>query len=215
MNTNFDDKEYWNNFYAQLIENNVEMGPSPFAQFLMSSEFLSGNNDLMELGCGTGRDTQFFSRNGVNVIAVDQCSNTTNILDKLDNVKSFSADFTKLDSLSTPVDVVYSRFTMHSINEKDEDNTLKWAFDNLNDGGYFCIEARTIKDPIFAKGADKGGNVWFYNEHHRRFIVADEFKAKLESFGFKIVLFLEENGFAIHKGEDPIVLRTIVQKSKL
>ncbi len=45
------------------------------------------------------------------------------------------------------MDVVYSRFTLHSVDAQGEKRTLKWVYDNLKTGGFFCIEVRTIKDP--------------------------------------------------------------------
>ena len=101
---------------------------------------------------------------------------------------------------------------MHSIAEVEENNTLKWVFDNLENKGLICIEVRTTKDPLCGKGIDKGNNVWFYNNHHRRFVSANNFRNKLLQIGFKISLFEENNGFAPHKDEDPIVLRVIASK---
>ena len=76
-----------------------------------------------------------------------------------------------------------------------------------------CIEARTLQDPIYGMGQDMGNNVWFYNEHHRRFIVAEEFVNKLKSFDFKIILSEEKNGFAkMGIDNDPVVLRVIARK---
>jgi len=86
------------------------------------------------------------------------------------------------------------------------------VYNNLKKDGILCVEARTLKDPIFGKGIDKGNNIWFYNDHHRRFIDALSFKNKLVEMGFEIKLFEENNGFAKHKDDDPVVLRAIVKK---
>ena len=206
------DKSYWENFYNNSV--NID-SPSPFASFLMDEIFPKNINVLVELGCGNGRDAKYFAENGIQVIAIDQCENTTNKLNQIDNIDSFSHDFTRLPSFSEKnyqIDVVYSRFTMHSINLQAEERTIKWVFNNLKLGGIFCIEARTIKDSLCGKGINKGNNIWFYNSHHRRFIDANNFKEKLKKNGFKIVYFEEKNGFAKYKNEDPIVLRAIVKK---
>jgi len=62
------------------------------------------------------------------------------------------------------------------------------------------------------KGDDKGNNVWFYNDHHRRFIDVGAFKFKLQEIGFEFEFFQEANGFAKYKEEDPVVLRMIAVK---
>tara|TARA_B110000285_G_scaffold206038_1_gene244267 strand:+ start:13 stop:654 length:642 start_codon:yes stop_codon:yes gene_type:complete len=212
MNSNFNDKKYWSNYYGELLSKQKHLTPSPFAQFLIENNYLTRAKTLIELGCGNGRDALFFAKKNIKVTAIDQCSNTTELLNTHENILSFSADFTKLENLSEKVNIVYSRFTLHSINEQDESETLNWAFENLTAGGFFCIEVRTTKDPLCGKGEDKGNNIWFHNSHHRRFLEAESFKLKLENIGFKTELFIESNGFAIHNDEDPIVLRAIVKK---
>jgi len=212
MSKNFNDKEYWNNFYQDLIERGVTFPPSPFAQWLIDSGLFNGKKNLVEMGCGNGRDSVFFAANNLNITAIDQCSNTTAILNEMENIESYSGDFTSLDDLDEPADIIYSRFTLHSIDDEEENRTLRWVYKNLAEKGLFTVEVRTVKDPIFGKGVDKGNNIWFYNNHHRRFVEADVFKAKLEKLGFDIISFVEDKGFAKYKDQDPIVLRAIVKK---
>ncbi len=207
------DKEYWNNYYDNLIKKNMCLDASPFARQLIEDKIISPIGSLFELGCGNGRDTVFFAEKGFSVTAVDQCENTTKLLNKFKKVHSFSSDFTNLPQLSQKVNVIYSRFTLHSISEEGEDRVLKWAYENLLNEGLFCIETRTIKDTLFGKGINKGNNVWFYDNHHRRFVNTKSFKNKLENNGFKIEFFKESNGFAKYKNVDPIVLRVILKKN--
>ena len=206
------DLKYWTEYYKN--NKGIKKTPSPFAEYLVENGIILDSQTLVELGCGNGRDSMFFANNNVNVTAIDQCTNTTSVLNELDNIHSYPHDFTNLPPLhkELDIDIIYSRFTIHSINEKSEDRTLMWVFNNLNIGGLFCIEARTIKDPICRKGEDKGNNIWFYNKHHRRFLDAEKFRSKLLNIGFEIKFFKEKNGFAKYKNEDPIILRVIAQK---
>ena len=206
------DLKYWTEYYKN--NKGIKKTPSPFAEYLLESGVIVKNLNLIELGCGNGRDSMFFAKNDVNVTAIDQCENTTTILNKIDNIHSYPHDFTNLPPLHKEhyIDIIYSRFTIHSINEESEDRTLKWVYENLKKGGLFCIEARTVKDPLCGKGEDKGNHIWFYNNHHRRFLDAEKFRSKLIALGFEIKLFDEKNGFAKYKNEDPIILRAIVEK---
>jgi len=214
MKNRFEDKEYWKAYYDKLLASNKGLVPSPFAEYIVDSGGLLNATRLIELGCGSGRDSIFFSKNGTHVVAIDQCPNVTAYLDDHENITSYADDFTNLAIVQGEelFDIVYSRFTMHSIDEAGENRTLKWAYESLKDGGAFCIEARTTKDPICGKGLDRGNNVWFYNDHHRRFIEAKKFALKMKEIGFQIELFEERNGLAIYKDEDPIVLRVIGRK---
>jgi tellurite methyltransferase len=205
------DKKYWSEFYFN--NNELTKKPSLFAQYLVENSVINEGDVLFELGCGNGRDSIFFAQNNIDVTAVDQCDKNISFLNEQHNNISFiSDDFTNLSNLESKVNVVYSRFTLHSINDEGEQRTLNWVYNNLKKDGILCVEARTLKDPIFGKGIDKGNNIWFYNDHHRRFIDALSFKNKLVEMGFEIKLFEENNGFAKHKDDDPVVLRAIVKK---
>jgi len=211
MTKKFNDKEYWENYYENILGTNKISHPSLFAQYLIDNKIVNNNDNIIELGCGNGRDSLFFAKQGCKVIAIDQCHNTTSFLNSIENIKSYADDFTRLNSLEKKVNVVYSRFTLHSIDETDEERTIDWVYDNLETNGIFCIEARTINDPICGKGERKGNNVWFYNNHHRRFLVANDFKEKIKSKGFEIMYFEEKDGFAKSGDNNPIVLRLIAK----
>ena len=209
----FLDKEYWTKFYRNNIDNKELLKPTTFAKFLINEDYIVNQNKLIELGCGNGRDSIYFGEQGVHVTAIDQCENTTKQLNTIANIDSYHADFTRLIQSKKNFDVVYSRFTLHSITDEDEERTLEWIYKNLKKDGLLCIEARTLQDPIYGMGQDMGNNVWFYNEHHRRFIDAEEFLKKLKSFDFKIILSEEKNGFAkMGIDNDPVVLRVIARK---
>jgi len=146
------DKEYWEKFYANQ---NSDQQPSLFAKFVVEQNIVKKNESLIELGCGNGRDSIYFANNGINVFSTDQCEHEISFLseryDYLSNVKFVIADFTLLDE-SKKYDVVYSRFTLHSIKSEEQDRVLNWAFKNLNINGRFCIEVRGHKNEIYKKG---------------------------------------------------------------
>lgn len=129
------DKEYWNEFYNK---NSLPFEKSDFAEFVLNN-YIEKGKSLIEMGCGNGRDSIYFSKNGVKVIGVDQAENEINFLNskfKNDNIEFLCGDFTNLNSKNS-FDYVYSRFTIHSIPEDGEDRLLNWAFSNLHIGGVF------------------------------------------------------------------------------
>ena len=75
-----------------------------------------------------------------------------------------STDFTYLSHIGT-FNYVYSRWTMHTINEKQENRVLKWAYDSLEKDGKFFIEARGLKNKLYKVGKPVEGedNAFFYN----------------------------------------------------
>ncbi|EEO25453.1 adenylyl-sulfate kinase [Helicobacter winghamensis] len=92
------DKGYWHQFYA----NHMQIGQeSYFAKFCM--KYFKSGQSLIELGCGNGRDSLYFAKNGLDVLGVDQCDN---VIEFLQQYKNYSlefqcADFTKLDLCSS------------------------------------------------------------------------------------------------------------------
>ena len=111
------DNEYWNDFY------NKDIAPKEASKFANDIiEFLEKDKSLVELGCGNGRDSKFFSRNNIDVTAIDQSEavilklNNTN---KQNNLEFVCDDFVNSNLLGeNKFDYAYSRFTIHSITEE-------------------------------------------------------------------------------------------------
>ena len=113
-------KEYWEIYYSKHREPNK---PSSFALFCVN--YVKAGCTLIELGCGNGRDSIFFSREvDLSVIAVDQCQEELSFLEKnykMENLTFRFDDFTRLKKETYKLDYVYSRFTLHAIEEVEED----------------------------------------------------------------------------------------------
>jgi tellurite methyltransferase len=205
------DKDYWEAFYAMQ---NKELKPSLFANYVVE-KIAKEQDKLIELGCGNGRDAILFANNQLNVIAVDQCKSEIDFLShtyrKLENIQFKHKDFTRLTN-EQKFDIVYSRFTLHSISSEQE--VLKWAYKNLESQGFFCIEARGQKNEIYGKGEPVEGekDAYILDNHYRRFINIELLSAELEDIGFTIKLAEEKKGFAPFNGENETYLRVIACK---
>lgn len=211
-----DDKEYWNKYYEK---NSNPTQPSTFAEFIIP--YLKENKLLIELGCGNGRDSIYFSKK-IKVIGIDQVNNEINYLNekfKNENIEFLVDDFTDLKNatgynkevLRKNIDYIYSRFTFHSINENKEDNTLDWIESSLSKDGMFFLEARSIKDPMFKKGENLSETENF-TTHYRRYMDLDKISSKLESRNFEIIFKIEDKDLAVHKNDNPYVIRIIAKK---
>ena len=188
------DKKYWENYYKA----HPSPGSSLCARYVFENHIKDGDR-LIELGSGNGRDSIFFAQNNIQTIAVDQCEEEIMSLREKYNIPTLSfesADFTKLNDMS-PFDHIYSRFTLHSIKENEENSVINWAYRNLKEGGKFLIEARSKNNELYGLGESVPGepDAYVYNSHYRRFIDTDKLREKLEKAGFEIFLFEEENGF--------------------
>ena len=209
-----DDKEYWDEYYATHSKPN---DASTFAEFVLDR--LEEGKTLIELGCGNGRDSLFFSKNGLNVVAVDQVDSEIKFLNEnyaSENITFVAGDFTNLATSeedlikNTQFDYIYSRFTFHSINEAKEDRTLDWISNHL-DGGLFLLEARSLNDPMFKKG-DALSDTENFTTHYRRYMDLDKITQNLESRNFEIIYKIEDNDLAVYKDDNPYVIRIIARK---
>ena len=210
-------RKYWNDFYKNF---EAPIAPSSFARFILKKKLIN-DKSLLELGCGNGRDSFFFMKNNINVIACDSSSKVINSIKeslKVSIAKNFYCkDFTSLANnyFKKKFNIIYSRFTLHAISHIQEKKTLNWVHKNLKKNGKFCFEVRSIKDPLMkSKGAKKiNKNTYEFEKGHiRRFIDILEIKNSLIDTGFNIDYLVEKKNVAKYKNDNPYVIRCIAKK---
>ena len=209
------DLNYWDNFYKNRKAVNY---PSPFAEFCLKN-FLIKNSIILELGSGNGRDAFYFSENKHTVFAVDQSTEVVSLDKEKINfssngrkLKFINSDFVTMDyNKFLGVNTIYSRFTMHSVDEKSELIVLEHAYNLLEPGGQFLIEARTTKDSLFGVGRKVADNS-FFSDHFRRFIDSQVFIKKVMDVGYQITYFIESDSLSVYRDEDPFLMRVVLTK---
>lgn len=209
------DKNYWKNIYSKQSEGEQ---PSLFAKYIVETIDIE-NKSIIELGCGNGRDAIYFANANAHVTAIDQCDNIIELLNhrfqKIDNLCFKCEDFTRLDS-NSKYDIIYSRFTLHSISKEQEKDVINWSYRNLNPNGKLCIEVRGQKNEIYQVGTPVEGepDAFILNDHYRRFIHFETLCIELEKLGFRLDFAKEQKGFAPYNGTDETYIRVIATKNK-
>ncbi|NNE74030.1 MAG: class I SAM-dependent methyltransferase [Acidimicrobiales bacterium] len=209
------DTGFWNEFYEHRAAVSY---PSPFAVFARE-HLLHDASSILELGPGNGRDAAFFFEHGHQLVGVDQSSQAIELCRERvegarnpERVRFEVGDFTRLDPADFPgIDTVYSRFTLHSIDDEAEERLVQSVWNMLPSGGQFLIEARTILDPLYGKGQEVGRHA-FVTDHFRRHIDAQAFIHQEIDRGYLLRFFHEGNGLAEFQGEDPVVMRAALIK---
>lgn len=205
------DVAYWNAFYGQKIKEIEE--PSNFARFVLP--YLKPGKKLMDIGCGNGRDSIYFAKNQLMVTGVDASETAISQLQGYNekNALFVCDDFVTCKALyQMQYDYFYSRWTIHAISEKQEDELLRNIKDSIKPDGLFFVEVRSTKDELYGKGKLVEKNAFFYNEHYRRFIDKAEFGRKLEKLGFEIIFEKEKKGFSKTRESDPTLIRIVAKK---
>lgn len=195
------DNDYWNKFYKS---NGVVHNPSFFAQHV-EDKYFKPRKSLLELGCGNGRDAIFFAEKEKRVSALDLSAQTIQNLSSLNvkNAKFYNQDFSQLSHYIN-FDYVYSRFTLHSIDEETENVVFQQLPNVLKTGGLFLLEARSLKDEELAKT--------FGTDHFRRYLNFQETVDKIERLNFRVIEKTESQGLSPYQNEDPFLIRIVAEK---
>ena len=187
-----DDTKYWASFY----NNNITVRePSDFCKFI--SDYIKPFNikNILDCGCGNGRDSYFLGKN-YTVTGIDTSSF---IPEKTETCNFEVGDFCNYNKNN--YDLIYSRFTFHSITNKQHKQFLNSI---QNPGTLLCIETRSDKG--------KSDKRHHGDEHFRNFTNIDYIKELLEKYNFEILYIKEDINFAIYKEENPVCIRVICKK---
>ncbi|MDP0590191.1 MAG: adenylyl-sulfate kinase [Candidatus Endonucleobacter bathymodioli] len=201
---------HWNSYYAKA---KLVFEPSSFATTVQ--EKIEPSIKIIEMGCGNGRDSAYFSSLGHDVTALDPSTSAIELCKKKHDSlgpEFINGTLPSLDSsYNSSFNVVYSRFVLHAMTEKEEIENLASAHRLLKHDGNFYIECRSINDPLARKGEIISATERIHG-HYRRFIILDDIKKRLTSAGFKFETAVESNDLAILGDENPVVLRIHARK---
>jgi SAM-dependent methyltransferase len=197
-------KEYWINFY---INNEVSTEESKFASFVGS--FLSDKkiDSIIDIGCGNGRDSEYFSKS-YNVTGIDLSPPQTD-----SRVKYIKSNFS--DAIFSGYDAYYMRFFVHSITEDEFDFLLSKLSGQMNSNSYLFIETRSIKGIGNGDVLETNFRSSIGEPHYRIHYSFDYLIRKLDSFGFDVIYKLEDMNLAIYKEDNPYVIRIICRRNDL
>lgn len=199
---------YWNNFY----KNKLIFLPTQFSIFI-AGEFPKKKN-IIELGCGSARDTFFFNTLYERVIAIDASSEVINLNRRSSNIKNNTlflindlsseiklANILQKELKEVSNSIFYARFFLHAVDEIIENRMLSLFNIFKNNNNVLALEFRTTKDKNLKKQ---------YGDHYRRFIDTKKLISKLKTFKMNVNYHIEGQGYAKYKSDDAYVARMII-----
>lgn len=192
---------HWKSYYAVRAAPEL---PSSFAQVV--AEAVDGAPRLLEIGCGNGRDSEFFCSLGWDVTACDPAKTAVDICrDRGIDATFYIGDISAVTPRE-PFDLVYTRFVLHAMTRAEEGITLARVSDILMPGGRMFIEARSINDPLARRGEVLSSTERIHG-HYRRFIILEELLATLAAHGFSVESAEEVAGVSPLGEDNPTVVR--------
>lgn len=186
------DEIYWNTFYSN---NSTKQECSDFCLFVL--DFFKNYTNLvrvLDCGCGNGRDSYTLA-DKYQVEAVDNCGFLSN---NESNVNFSVNDFVTMNK--TNYDVIYSRFTFHSISDEQQVIFL----DSIQSNTYLAIETRSKEG--------EQDDVYHGKTHYRNYTGLHYLQDILKSKNYEVLYIKEDKNMAVYKNENPYCIRVICKK---
>ncbi|WP_394886128.1 class I SAM-dependent methyltransferase [Clostridium butyricum] len=137
---------------------------------------------ILDIGCGYGRDVNYFDKENLNAIGIDNSEEAINIgKEKWPHLKLLKRDVLNENLLEEKVDIVFCNFFIHLFALDERKIIIKKILDILKTNGvaYFTVSSDEDKD--FSAGKTIGFNLvtnsrgvtkFYYNPE----VIYDEFK---------------------------------------
>ncbi len=169
---------YWKNKWS---DNPIEPSNSfaMRAYILIKAKLLKS---LLDLGCGDGRDSIYFSNKGLSVTAVDFSeSGIAKLKAQRQKIKCIAEDIRNINFPENSFDVIYAHLSLHYFDDKTTSKIFDNLFRILKKGGLIFVKCKSVDDALFGKGEKVGGNM-YKKGHIRHFFTKDYMTEKLKSF---------------------------------
>jgi SAM-dependent methyltransferase len=199
---------YWDDYYAGAVDDRIPL-PSQFAVFVAGE--LDRAHQIVEFGCGTGRDAIFLASRGHQVVGVDASAQAIKTSEARARAAAVDVSFLagrvddtawagRLPHPDMPR-VIYARFFVHAITDAEEEAFLDVAASLSRPGDRLAVEYRTIRDASGARVTQ---------QHYRRYVSPATFQARAATRGFGVEYAVEGFGFAKYQQDDAYVARTLL-----
>ncbi len=162
-----------------------------------------GKTQLLELGCGQGRDTLFFARNGFHVTAADYSQAGVGVVEE----KSRAAGITQfITSLRLDVrqpfpfadqsfEACYSHMLYcMALTTPELDRLSREVWRVLKPGGVNVFTVRHTGDPHFGTGIDRGEDMWEVGGFIVHFLSKEKVLRLAEAYEIVSIEGIEEGG---------------------
>lgn len=171
---------YENN--SKFLINRYESADVSEVQKLLLQTF-NKNSKLLELGCGSGRDASFMTKNDFDVTGMDGSKNMIEEAKKIHpelSEKLFHKTLPNDLEFNQTFDGIYSIATLMHLSKNDLEKTISKIYDLLNQNGKFLMSVSLFRDDINENGFDEKG---------RYFLVLsfEKWLNLLKQIGFKIL----------------------------
>jgi len=179
-----DAKKYWEKEW----KGKPRWPVSSFAEKALPIIKKAGLTEVLDLGCGAGRDSLYFEENGLSVTALDVSESGISKLreEKRANIRCIACDIRDIDFPDDSFDVIYAHLILQYLNHAEVEIIIEKLHKMLRKGGYIFVKCKSAEDPLYGQGKKIEENV-FIHEHIRHFFTAEYMREILKNFDIKEV----------------------------
>ncbi|QXM06449.1 class I SAM-dependent methyltransferase [Crassaminicella indica] len=129
-------KNYYNKNARIFIENTIKADMTKIYQKF--EKYLKKGDRILDLGCGSGRDSLYFMNKGYDVLAVDYSEELVKSASKLLNKEVIILDMREMDFYEE-FDAIWACASILHINREDINNVIRNCERALKNGGIFYL----------------------------------------------------------------------------
>lgn len=143
---------------------------------------------LLDLGCGIGADSIFFSQHGLDVTSVDFSESGIQQLKEqvsaknIDNITPVVMDISKLDFPPNSFDVIYAHLSLHYFDDQTTTSIFDEVHTILKPKGVFFVKCKSIEDSLYGVGQQVDKDMFDRDGHVRHFFSKEYMAEKLDRF---------------------------------
>jgi len=143
---------------------------------------------LLDLGCGTGRDSLYFANKGLEVTAADWSQSGLDQLQKLAekrkvaNLGVIQQDISKLTFEPNSFDIIYAHLSLHYFDDKTTREIFNKLHSVLKRDGLLFVKCKSTGDMLYGQGRKIEENMYERENHVRHFFNKDYMDALLAKF---------------------------------
>lgn len=211
MSKNTKTNQYWQDFYDKSAQVKYLSYPSQFAAFVYGE--MGEVRNVIEFGCGNGRDSFFFARHGKRVCAFDGAesairANQANCIgyqrEPAFEIFNVDKEFPGLPKDIGGEKCIYARFFIHALRDEQIRRFFEICRSLLSEGEKLYLEYRTVQDLRGAKETE---------DHYRNYLDSNDVLELLADLGFVCHYNIEGRGFAKWGDDDAFVARHVLVRA--
>ena len=149
-------KQYWD----KKFKNKQKIwGDEPSEAAVRTVEYLKKNlqpqSSVLDLACGYGRDSVYFSENAYQVCGIDISDEAINLAEKnYENIDFVAGDIFNLPYKEQSFDILFGNFILHLFSKDQRSRILDESFRVIKPGGISVFSVASVEDSDYGVGEE-------------------------------------------------------------